>query len=222
LIWKIQDLDYFIDGKSVGGNTVLNFIKKDSGIIDENNLESSLCSLYENIKSILTEGNDRYGNIIVKEILLFYKFDQRTFWIQQSPWYYSNYETSSWKRIIRTPHFLNFYKDYIDSETCLKDFLEQKRNEFFKEHLPINRSETQFSHRKLCIIYDAISNNVWDSEHENVVFWRDENSVDEIFYGQDSIWKGKRYYDQNAKIKLPDNWQELLADKYQIKIIDEK
>ena len=156
---------------------------------------------------------------------MFYKFDNKAYWNQQSPWYYYNYETSSWKRIIRSKHFISFYKEYIATELTLTDFLEIKRKDFFKDgNSIINRNDNPWSHRKLLILYDMLSqNSIWDDSYENIVFRinEDAKSNDEIFIGQDTIWKAKRYYDANAKVCLEDNWREILIEKYQVKIVEQ-
>ena len=158
---------------------------------------------------------DRGSLITIKQILLFYVYDNKSFAVQQSPWYYTNYETSSWKRIVRSKHFISFYKEIVSSNMDCKEFLQKKRNEFFNdpENKIIIRNDKPFSHRKLLILYDFLCDGgIWDEIHENVVFWKNNNSesTEEIFIGQDTVWKGKRYYD--TKIFLPLNWQEKLRD----------
>lgn len=209
-IWKIQDLPYFIDGKGVGGNTIYDFFC-DEEIIDKSNLLLSIKSLYCKITELL----DGDSLITIKQILLFYVFDNKLFAVQQSPWYYTNYETSSWKRIVRSKHFISFYKEIVSSNMDCKEFLQKKRNEFFNdpENRTIVRNSKPFSHRKLLILYDFLCDGgIWDKIHENVVFWKNNNSesTEEIFIGQDTVWKGKRYYD--TRLFLPLNWQEKLRD----------
>ena len=74
------------------------------------------------------------------------------------------------------------------------------------------------------IFYDLLSENggIWDSGHENVALWKnkDSESKEEIFVGQETIWKGTRYYDQKVKVSLSENWQEVLKNKYNVQIID--
>lgn len=229
LIWEIQDLEYFIDGRDVGGNTILNFIRAETGIIDETNICDSLLALKNNIKTILIDGSKNTGNIIVKEILLFYKHDNNAYWVRQSPHYYNNYETSSWKRIVRTPHFLAFYKEYVNmlrNNRCsdLNDFLFYKRKEFFsiEENKNINRSNTPCSHRRLCILYDFLTrNNLWDCDHANISFWsyKEDNDAEcGIFSEQDTLWKAKRYYDNDKRVNLPDNWEKLLYESFEVNV----
>ena len=63
---------------------------------------------------------------------------------------------------------------------------------------------------------------IWDSSHDNVVLWRNQEteSKDEIFVGQDTVWKATRYYDPKVKISLSPDWQEILKTRYDVKVID--
>ena len=148
LIWEIQALPYFSDGKDVGGNTIIDYLNNED-IIVNSNIESSLETLKNDITGILKDGVLEEGNILVKEILLFYLDDQKAFWKQQSPWYYFNYETSEWKRIVRTRHFLNFFVEYRKTATDLRSFLKLKRDQFFKQNQILN---APLDHRTLCIL----------------------------------------------------------------------
>ena len=223
-IWEIQDLPYFLDGKGVGGNTVYE-IFNDGAIIDRNDVLKSCRTFKDRIIQLLGTDDNKLLRIAIKKILLFYVFDDKAFWSQQSPWYYSNYETGSWKRIVRSRHFISFFKEFYELGLDYDKFLENKRKEFFmqEENKVIDRNGKQWSHRKLIILYDLLSVNggVWDESHDNVVLWRndDTKSKDEIFLGQDTIWKAKRYYDPNVKICLSPTWQTILTN-YGVRIID--
>lgn len=224
-IWEIQELPYFLDGKGVGGNTVYDFFS-DEDIIDRNNTLESILVFKDRIINLLGYDDNKLSHVEIKRILLFYVSNGKTYWCQQSPWYYSNYETGTWKRIVRSPHFISFFKDFYSSGLNYDTFLEKKRKEFFEqdENKIINRNDKQWSHRKLIILYDLLSVNggIWDSKHDNVVLWKNQEAElkDEIFLGQDTIWKAARYYDSKAKICLSSDWQEILTRKYKVQIID--
>lgn len=222
-IWEIQDLPYFLDGKGVGGNTIFE-IFSDQDIIDKDNPLASINDFKAKITSLLGNDDNKTSHVDIKRILLFYVVDNKAFWNQQSPWYYTNYETSSWKRIVRSKHFICFFKEFHASDLDINSFLEKKRIEFFKqdENKVINRNDRQWSHRKLIILYDLLSENggIWDSGHENVALWKNSESKEEIYIGQETIWKGTRYYDQKVKVSLSENWQEELKNKYNVQIID--
>ena len=224
-IWEIQELPYFLDGKGVGGNTVYDFFS-DEDIIDRNNALESILVFKDRIINMLGYDDNKLSHVEIKRILLFYVSNGKTYWSQQSPWYYCNYETGTWKRIVRSPHFISFFKDFFSSGLNYDTFLEKKRKEFFEqdENKIINRNDKQWSHRKLVILYDLLSVNggIWDSDHDNVVLWKNHETElkDEIFLGQDTIWKAARYYDSKAKICLSSDWQEILTRKYKVQIID--
>lgn len=221
-IWEIQELPYFLDGKGVGGNTILEFFQ-DKEIIARNMLLDSITSFKDKIVSLLGTEPTNTSHIDIKKILLFYVVDNKAFWEQQSPWYYSNYETSEWKRIVRTKHFISFYKDFFNKGLNIQELLQQKRCEFFFENKTLDRNEKQWSHRKLAILYDLLSVNgsIWDDDHANVAFYMndDAESKSEIFLGQDRIWKAKRYLDSKNRITLSQDWQKILKE-YNVEIID--
>ena len=224
-IWEIQELPYFLDGKGVGGNTIFE-IFSDEDIIDRKRALESILTFKDRITGLLGKDDNKLSHVEIKKILLFYVFDGKAYWSQQSPWYYSNYETGTWKRIVRSRHFISFFKEFYASGSDLDTFLEKKRKEFFEqdENKIINRNDKQWSHRKLVILYDLLSVNggIWDSSHDNVVLWRNQEteSKDEIFVGQDTVWKATRYYDPKVKISLSPDWQEILKTRYDVKVID--
>ena len=224
-IWEIQELPYFLDGKGVGGNTIFE-IFSDEDIIDRNSALESILTFKDRITDLLGKDDNKLSHVEIKKILLFYVFDGKAYWSQQSPWYYSNYETGTWKRIVRSRHFISFFQEFYASGSDLDTFLEKKRKEFFEqdENKIINRNDKQWSHRKLVILYDLLSVNggIWDSSHDNVVLWRNQEteSKDEIFVGQDTVWKATRYYDPKVKISLSPDWQEILKTRYDVKVID--
>ena len=219
-IWEIQELPYFLDGKGVGGNTIFEFFQ-DEEIIDKNNILDSIISFKNNIVGLLGARPTETSHINIKKILLFYVIDNKTFWNQQSPWYYNNYETSEWKRIVRTKQFICFFKDYMERGLKCEELLQQKRCEFFEENKTLNRNEKQWSHRKLAILYDLLNGDIWDDYHANIAFDKndDAESKSEIFLGQDRIWKAKRYLDSKARISLSQGWQKIL-EEYNVEIID--
>ncbi len=223
-IWKLQELPYFIDGKDVGGNTILTFIDGEYSVVSDDNAIEDLSRLYDNIQHILKDKINGAGNIIVKQLLLFYKTtDKQLFWKRQSPWYYFNYETSLWKRIVRTSCFAKFYFEnfryvYVMDDS-LNNLLEDKRQQFFAEN-PIIDSATLWSRRKLCILYDVILDGLWSEKYPNIFF----DGLDEkgIFKDQNYLYRGHRYFRAESELlKLPDNWREILSEKYpQIQIIE--
>ena len=103
----------------------------------------------------------------------------------------------------------------------LNQFLEDKRASFFKKNNTINRKDNPWSHRELLILYDIVSTNgIWDEKHENIAFWKKEQQfTNTIFLIQDTIWKAKRYYDQNAELCLKEDWRECIKE-YDVTIVE--
>ena len=84
------------------------------------------------------------------------------------------------KKIVRSKHFISFFKEFHASHLDINSFLEKKSSEFFdqNENKVINRNDRQWSHRKLMIFYDLLSENggIWDSGHENVALRKNKDS----------------------------------------------
>lgn len=214
-IWEIQDQPYFLKGRDLGGNTINDYLEEELSIFQRTNVLESAKEFKKNIEKIFEECEK---SPIIKQLLLFYG----VYWKQQSPGYYYNYETSDWKRIVRTPQFIKLYKDLTDNKIVeLDPFLNEKREKFFKENNTINRKGEIWPHQKLCILYDVLSvNGIWDDKHINVVFWKNEKPSDdtEVFVGQNTLWKANRYYDGSARIQLKANWKELLNKDYGVTV----
>ena len=229
-IWELQDLPYFLDGHGVGGNTIYDYVNPTAGIVDMCDIINSIDKLKENIIFLLGEKEPQKSELsTLKSLLLFYSDDHGLFWQQQSPYYYCNYETCLWKRIIRTPYFISFYKEYVSLSSSgqinsLEDLLKYKRCEFFnqKENQTIVRDGKPWSHRKLCILYDVLCPcGVWENIHENVSFVNKEDNKEEVFMMQESIFRAYRYKDSNAYVGLVENWRETLQKLYPgIQVID--
>lgn len=226
LIWEIQELPYFIDGKGVGGNTVYELFS-DNDIIDNKNLLDSLTQFKERITDTLGYDITEEAHPELKRILLFYEHENQAYWKQQSPYYYTNYETCNWRRIVRSKHFINFYKEFIKKGMNHNEFLEYKRKEFFAQegHRVISRNDKPWNHRELIILYDLLSENgIWDeeNEHKNVALWNNLNSdsSNDIFKAQSTIWKAWRYYDKENQVTLLHNWRDILTNEYNVQIIE--
>ena len=226
-IWEIQDLPYFIDGKGVGGNTIYEFFASEKGIINRENLLNSILVFKDRITGLLGKDIRKTSHIEIKRILLFYKHDNQAFWKKRTPNYYSNYETSEWNRIVRSEHFINFYKEFTGTGISFDDFLERKRKEFFdeKKNKVIDRNGKAWSHRKLAILYDLLGldgKGVWDSEHENFAldYIKDADPTGLIFIDQETLYRGYTYLHRQSEIKLSPDWKQTLMDKYGVTVIE--
>lgn len=202
LIWQLQDLPYLLDGRDVGGDTFLK-MANDAAIVSPTDITGSLQSLNTQLRTILPPASKDY--IDVKRCLLFYKDkNNHAFWKQQSS-SYSKYETSSWKRIVRTQHFLDFYKEIVASGKNVPTFLAGKQHDFIAEMR--QKPQHPLSHRRLCILYDTLNEeSIWTEELRNILFEEDEKNKDGFYLGQDRIY---RYNERksNNEIELNPNWK---------------
>lgn len=229
--WELQDLPYFVGERNLGGYTIRNFIRKDTGIIDWTKPAESFATFYDFITALLSDGNTDDGNIPVKEALLFYTTGGETeFWHRIGPGYYYVYETCKWKNIVRTLWFITFYKEYYSfcqqttvdgnvvalDEDSMHSFLDKKRREFFHQKQVNNDTNiSEWTHRDLCILYDALCpQGIWGNGYPYIVFYEEDNpspSKDALYHGRNG-GRGVSYWAD--RIDLPDDWKELLKRKY--------
>lgn len=224
LIWEIQDKPYFLDGEDVGGDTIINYLKD----IAANNVDMKKalrCLIYNYDIMFPTEKGVRAQNeILLKRILLHYKDKNGyTFWKKTSPYYDRNYETSSWKRIVRHGAFLNFYKEisnnYADTFTLenLLAFLDKKQKEFFAEECNRRFNDSKWTDRRLAIFFDTITDGqLWKLElHEDLGFHDDIDTGNPAFLKHTIVGNrvcGKKYKWQYKQ--LPENWEHKLTNMF--------
>lgn len=221
-IWMVQDCPYFLDGEDVGGDTIIEFVKS----IQQNGVNeySGLLNLYDNYQVFFPATDSAKNNVLLKRILLHYKgTNNDLFWKRTSPYYDRNYETSSWKRILRHETFLNFYVEIsngfqnVITQQDLDSFIEKKQDFFFKD--PDNRNFTapKWSDRRLAILFDTMTGgDLWnDNRYKDLGFSEDGNSPGNPFIG--NTWIGNRICgkrNQWQRISLPANWEWRLQRKY--------
>ena len=222
MIWQLQDKEYFLDGENVGGDTIFSFLKDILGQgIDVKNGIKNMLEGYDT----LFPANDRHRNeILVKRILLHYKDENgQTFWKQTSPYYNRNYETSSWKRIIRCNAFMIFYNEisrkytYSFSEQDLVSFVEKKQNEFYSDDSNRVFNSKKWSDRRLAIFFDTITEGrLWSqNNYPDLGFYESTNREAKAFIDKTRIGNricGRK--NQWQMKELPANWEWHLQNMY--------
>ena len=222
MIWQLQDKEYFLDGENVGGDTIFRFLKDILGQgIDVKNGIKNMLEGYDT----LFPANDRHRNeILVKRILLHYKDENgQTFWKQTSPYYNRNYETSSWKRIIRCNAFMIFYNEisrkytYSFSEQDLVSFVEKKQNEFYSDDSNRVFNSKKWSDRRLAIFFDTITEGrLWSqNNYPDLGFYESTNREAKAFIDKTRIGNricGRK--NQWQMKELPANWEWHLQNMY--------
>ena len=222
MIWQLQDKEYFLDGENVGGDTIFRFLKDILGQgIDVKNGIKNMLEGYDT----LFPANDRHRNeILVKRILLHYKDENgQTFWKQTSPYYNRNYETSSWKRIIRCNAFMIFYNEisrkytYSFSEQDLVSFVEKKQNEFYSDDSNRVFNSKKWSDRRLAIFFDTITEGrLWSqNNYPDLGFYESTNLEAKAFIDKTRIGNricGRK--NQWQMKELPANWEWHLQNMY--------
>lgn len=125
-IWKIEDHRLNLNGYQV------DYINC-SHLIDFSTLTDfkSLDTIYSKFNSLFPE-DDRSYSTKINDILMFYGF----YGMRRTPYYYYNYDFSSWRRIIRDLDsvqnvFSTFFKDYDGNN--LESLLETKKREFIEK-----------------------------------------------------------------------------------------
>lgn len=128
IIWEIEDHPYNLDGSDVGMTNISHLVDFSANPSFE---------ALSRIKSAFYEcfpGNDLKANSdfpLIQSVLLNYG----DFFRRVSPWYYSNFIFTEWKRNIRplvggkrNAEFRLFLDELINSGLSVVDFLESKRN----------------------------------------------------------------------------------------------
>lgn len=222
MIWQLQDKEYFLDGEDVGGNTIIRFLKDISaqGI----DAKSGIKNLLDGYDALFPTNDKQRNEILIKRILLHYQNKKgQTFWKQTSPYYNRNYETSSWKRIIRCDAFLIFYNEisrrytYSFSEQDLVSLIEKKQNGFFSDNSNRVFNAKKWSDRRLAIFFDTITEGrLWSqNNYPDLGFYESTNSEAKAFIDKTRIGNricGKK--NQWQMKELPVNWEWHLQNMY--------
>lgn len=226
IIWAVQDKTYFLDAEDVGGDTIIDYIN----IFNSHsmNLFDAISDLIKNYDVLFpaVEAIMQVQEVLLKRILLFYKDSKNNpFWKQVSPYYDNNYETSSWKRIIRHGAFLNFYdeitqklgKGMIIQISDIEELLKNKQKAFFAD----SRNNTfdgsiEWSDRRLAILFDFVTDGkLWNSEErKDLVFYFREPYIGKPFLKNRTIWNrtcGRKF--TWVPIKLPNDWEMIIKTK---------
>lgn len=221
-IWQVQDCPYFLDGEDVGGDTIIDYVR--SILMAGVNILLGVKNLYDNYYSLFPLSDYKQNEILLKRILLHYQSsNNELFWKRTSPMYDRNYETSSWKRIVRHETFLNFYIEISSGFTAsiykkdLEIFVIKKRDAFFSN--PNNRDFTsqKWSDRRIAILFDTMTDgDLWnDNRYKDLGFSDDINLTGKPFIG--NTWIGNRICgkkNQWQRISLPTNWEWKLQRIY--------
>lgn len=222
MIWQLQDKEYFLDGEDVGGDTIIRFLKDISaqGI----DAKSGIKNLLEGYDALFPTNDKQRNEILIKRILLHYRNKKgQTFWKQTSPYYDRNYETSSWKRIIRCDAFLIFYNEisrrytYCFSEQDLVSLIEKKQSGFFSDNSNRVFNAKKWSDRRLAIFFDTITEGrLWSqNNYPDLGFYESTNSEAKAFIDKTRIGNricGKK--NQWQMKELPANWEWHLQNMY--------
>jgi uncharacterized protein with ParB-like and HNH nuclease domain len=222
LIWDIQHKPYFLDGEDVGGETIKDYIKsiQSSGI----DIYKGLHNLGDNYDILFPSSDPDKNKVLLKRILLHYKgSNNELFWKQMSPYYDRNYETSSWKRIVRHETFLMFYVEITNchskviSQNDLENFVIYKQNQFFSEDRNRDFITSKWSDRRIAILVDYVTGgDLWNKDrYEDLGFSEDANSIGKPFIG--NTWIGNRVCGsrkQWQKVSLPANWDSKLQNQF--------
>lgn len=217
-IWDIQDLKYIQDGQDCGGETIRRFLD-DQMIIDPNNLLSSLKAFKSNFETVIQFIENRDQEKVLKTILLFYGDDNEVFWKKVSPSYYDNYETSVWKRIIRTKQFRLFYKDFFNSSFTPEAFLEDKYQQFFKaeKHRQFDYQNNNLTQREIVIIHTVCADPGPWTNNNNIAFAESDDSSVRLFQDQKKLWDSGNYASSRGtkQILLKEDWQRILRQRFE-------
>ncbi len=228
-IWRIQDLQYFNDGRDVGGETIYNYFKEGRAVLDYSNIASSLHRIASCLASILPKDNKDLKSPLLKSNLLFHDVNMSSLFNRRTPYYYYNYETSDWKRLVRTDAFVKLFETILTLNANadnviekLQSHLEQERLKFFS--LPENQSfsfasinDPMNQLRKIIIVYDCLCDNgIWGGDKWfNIAFCNDNDDMRKLFQNQPTLWRlDRNFQGKSEKITLPEDWKLKLTKKF--------
>lgn len=217
-IWDIQDLKYIQDGQDCGGETIRRFLD-DPMIIDPNNLLNSLKAFKRNFERVIQFIENPDQKKVLKTILLFYGNGNDAFWKKVSPSYYDNYETSVWKRIIRTEQFRQFFKDFFNPSFTLEAFLDDKYQQFFKaeKHRQFDYQNNILTQREIVIIHTVCGDPSPWTNNNNIAFADSDDSSVRLFRDQKKLWDSGNYASSRGtkEILLKEDWQSILQQRFE-------
>jgi len=215
IIWKIEDHPLNINGRDLGSINISHIVDfSTSPNLQELNMiygnyiaifpcEEKGCSpAYEKkIKSLMLHYNDENGD---------------PFWQRVTPWYYSNYDCSDWRRIVRSGIFKTVFREVFDNNNdCIIDqLLGQKKVTFYAQYKdkPIAeiRNSNLSEQHQLVFYSDLID--VW--ECGNIAFYGNlpENET-RIFNNEIRIYKAGRYFNGNREF-----WNEVKSKDINVEL----
>ena len=159
-LWRLEDHPLNINGYQVGNQNITHLIKFDNKISPQyiEDIYDRFCKLFDPKKPV--------GSKLLNTILLFYGF----YAMKRSPYYYDNWDFSSWRRIIRDLDsdedvFKNFFKEF--SGNNLKELLSSKKKEFILKNKDIIKNsnsliETNNLLETLQYYLIIIDENIWE------------------------------------------------------------
>ena len=223
IVWKIQDEKYFLDASDLGGVTIQNYLsefqKKVTSVIS---LKMLLEEFLTNLKMMFPSTNLEKNAILLKRCLLFYSSNGSCFWKQESPYYYRNYETSKWNRIIRTSSFINFYFDMISSAGVrlfsihdIEQKIIQKQDDFFKTNVKHQQfNQGVWEDFEIAILYDFLtSGKLWSqSKHPDLGFKPQTTGLFPEWPG--IVNKVAKKRNQPQEVSVPPTWRTDLQAKF--------
>tara|TARA_R110002051_G_scaffold131151_1_gene205029 strand:+ start:32827 stop:34980 length:2154 start_codon:yes stop_codon:yes gene_type:complete len=156
-IWKIEDHELNLNGyqvENINSSHLIDFEKLNS--IDD------LKTIYYKFNNLFSKNKPK--DKLLSDILMFYGF----YGMRRTPYYYHNYDFSSWRRIIRdfdsnSNCFKKFFSDY-DGENLKEIFVQKKSNFLLKNKDTVEDAKDILKCDKLvnCIrFYILVSNNIW-------------------------------------------------------------
>ncbi|SDN06318.1 Protein of unknown function DUF262 [Daejeonella rubra] len=125
LIWQIEDHDFNLEGRDVGGKNISHLVDLNTDITLK-----ELQKIRDKFYAIFPDGQKAY--LTVQNILLYYD----EFWYRATPSYYFNFEFDNWRRIIRgigkeksefRTAFNDFFLDFVKFDGSINEFLIEKR-----------------------------------------------------------------------------------------------
>ena len=149
-------------------------------------------------------------------------------WVQDTPYYYKNYNCQNWKKMVRdsvSKHFFNFVEDMHERQKeYLDEIIKGKIKEYFKDNNlttleTVKDRDSLMDRMKILVAIDYFTDKIiWKSEayiaQSELYMWKD---YDAMFFKSDNqvriIYNVGRYIYDGYRGKIQQNMNAVLRDE---------
>jgi uncharacterized protein with ParB-like and HNH nuclease domain len=190
LLWELEDHEFNLNGRDVGGTNISHLIdfKKSISI-------TYITKIINKFKEVFPENCKGFKT--VQNILLYHG----EYWKRVSPYYYKNLKFDDWRRTIRENVFKSFFKEFLLFDSTLEVFLGKRRE------VKIDKEDANDLRTRLLWYNQILGDEMWSQG--NYIAIREWESQDAIFLDIDKLFNTKG----NFKGGTPKELYKLLPEE---------